>query len=175
MTCIALCKLSPFWLCFSPFWGNLFKDLLIWLIIGWQVCILDRVSDKYLYLLKLCCNYIFQVSILSTSTKVMKGNDNHWIFSKSHYLCSGNLRKKLNFDLTNTAQKMKFSIKDLFSKCEQIRSFLRIWSHLLKKLLMENFIFCAVQEPWLYFLVKSRNSQIFYIINPSRPVYFGKL
>ena len=39
---------------------------------------------------------------------------------------------------------MKFSIKDLFSKCDQIRSFLHIWSHLLKKSLMENFIFCAV-------------------------------
>ena len=44
----------------------------------------------------------------------------------------------------NTAQKMKFSIKDFFSKCDQIRSFLRIWSHLLKKSLMANFIFCAV-------------------------------
>ena len=43
-----------------------------------------------------------------------------------------------------TAQKMKFSIKDFFSKCDQIRSKLRIWSHLLKKSLMENFIFCAV-------------------------------
>ena len=27
----------------------------------------------------------------------------------------------------------KFSIKDFFSKCEQIRSFLQIWSNLLKK------------------------------------------
>ena len=39
---------------------------------------------------------------------------------------------------------MKFSIKDFFSKCDQIRKKLRIWSHLLKKSLMENFIFCAV-------------------------------
>ena len=39
---------------------------------------------------------------------------------------------------------MKFSIKNLSSKCDQIRSFLRIGSHLLKKSLMENFIFCAV-------------------------------
>ena len=39
---------------------------------------------------------------------------------------------------------MKFSIKDFFSKYDLIRSFLRIWSHLLKKFLMENFIFCAV-------------------------------
>ena len=37
-----------------------------------------------------------------------------------------------------TAQKIKFFIKDFFSKCDQIRSF-----H-LKKSLMENFIFCAV-------------------------------
>ena len=39
---------------------------------------------------------------------------------------------------------MKFSIKDFFSKCDQIRRKLRIWSHLLKKSLMENFIFCAM-------------------------------
>ena len=44
-------------------------------------------------------------------------------------------------------KKMKFFIKDFFSKCDQIRSFLRIWSHLLKKSLMENFIFCAVYGP----------------------------
>ena len=49
-------------------------------------------------------------------------------------------------DTKHTAQKMKFSIKDFFSKCEQIRSFLRICSHLLKKSLMENFIFCAVTQ-----------------------------
>ena len=35
---------------------------------------------------------------------------------------------------TDTAQKMKFPIKDFFSKCDQIRSF-------LKKPLMENFFF----------------------------------
>ena len=39
---------------------------------------------------------------------------------------------------------MKFSITDFFSKCDQIRSFLQIWSNLLKKSVMENFIFCAV-------------------------------
>ena len=39
---------------------------------------------------------------------------------------------------------MKFSIKDFFSKCDQILSILQIWSHLLKKSFMENFIFCVV-------------------------------
>ena len=47
-------------------------------------------------------------------------------------------------DVINTALKMKFSIKDFFSKCDQIRSILRIWSHLLNKFLMENFIFHGV-------------------------------
>ena len=32
---------------------------------------------------------------------------------------------------------MKFPITDFFSKCDQICSFQRIWSHLLKKLLKE--------------------------------------
>ena len=39
---------------------------------------------------------------------------------------------------------MKFSIKDLFTKCDQIGRKLQIWSHLLKKSLIENFIFGAV-------------------------------
>ena len=50
-----------------------------------------------------------------------------------------------NFQAQNTAQKMKFSIKDFFSKCDQVRSFRRIWSHLPKKSLIENFIFCAME------------------------------
>ena len=50
--------------------------------------------------------------------------------------------KKL--EIGTTAQKMKFSIKDFFSKCDQIRSFVLIWSYLLEKFLMKNFIFWAV-------------------------------
>ena len=44
---------------------------------------------------------------------------------------SVNLKKILTLH-----KKMKFSIKDFFSKCDQIH-----WSHLLKKSLIENFIF----------------------------------
>ena len=40
---------------------------------------------------------------------------------------------------------MKFAIKDFFSKRDQIRWKLRIWSNLLKKSLMANFTFCAVR------------------------------
>ena len=49
-------------------------------------------------------------------------------------------------DIGHTAQKMKFSIKDFFSKCDQTHMKLRIWSHLLKKSLLESFIFCGVEE-----------------------------
>ena len=55
---------------------------------------------------------------------------------------------------------MKFSIKDFFSKCNQIRSFLRIWSHLLKKSLMENFTFCAVIDEIVNGLKYFRKSDI---------------
>ena len=46
---------------------------------------------------------------------------------------------------------MKFAIKDFFSKCDQIRIFLRICSHLLKKSLMENFTFRAVYKAIQWF------------------------
>ena len=50
-------------------------------------------------------------------------------------------------------KKMKFSIKDFFSKCDQIRSFcsfLRIWPHLPKKSLMGNFTFAQCQRELLH-------------------------
>ena len=54
----------------------------------------------------------------------------------------------MNYDF-NTAQKIILFIKDFFSKYDegwgdQIRSLLQIWSHLLKKSLMENFILCSI-------------------------------
>ena len=50
--------------------------------------------------------------------------------------------------LTYTTQKMTFSIKDIFSKYEQIRRKLRIWSYLLKQSFMENFIYlCCDVKP----------------------------
>ena len=66
-----------------------------------------------------------------------------WIYirfsfhSRSHSL-------GLNDLFINKAQKIKFSIKEFFGKYDQIRSFLRICSHLLKKSLMENLTFCVV-------------------------------
>ena len=55
----------------------------------------------------------------------------HYIFNLTIFTCV-------------TAQKVKFFSKYLLSKYYQTRSFLQIWSHLLKKSFMENFIFCAM-------------------------------
>ena len=45
---------------------------------------------------------------------------------------------------TTLHKKLRFFIKDFCSNCDRFNSFLRIWSHLLKKSLMKNIIFCAV-------------------------------
>ena len=60
---------------------------------------------------------------------------------------------------------MKFSIKDFFGKCDQIRYFLRIWSDLLNKSLMENFIFCAAV------LVKEVSNRLVSLCRSLRYIY----
>ena len=50
----------------------------------------------------------------------------------------------ISFILLRLHKKIKFTINDFFSKSDQIRKKLRIWSHLRKKSLTENFFFCAV-------------------------------
>ena len=65
--------------------------------------------------------------------------------SSTHTLTSPTITRGF---LSYTARKMKISINDFFSKYDKIRSFLRIWSHLLKKSLMEKFIFSAVLDEY---------------------------
>ena len=65
------------------------------------------------------------------------------LFCKAHLnRCFWKGKRNLIFLCTHNAQKMKFSVKDFFSQCDQILMKLRIWSHFLKKSLMENF-FCS--------------------------------
>ena len=52
--------------------------------------------------------------------------------------------KKFLCRIRHTVQKMKLSVKNFFSKCEQIRNFLRRCSHLLKKSTVESFIFSTM-------------------------------
>ena len=72
-------------------------------------------------------------------------------------MCHSNLPRQIHQYVLSkiyydTAQKMKFSIKNFFSKSDQIRNFLRIWLHLLKKSLMENFIFLCSLDKGLFMI-----------------------
>ena len=69
-----------------------------------------------------------------------------------------NLKNLIIVYASLTTQKMKFPIEDFFSKCDQICRKLRIWSHSLKKSLMENLIVCIVAELDSEFLLQCRDS-----------------
>ena len=89
-----------------------------------------KYSTQYLFIL--CCEskysvYIIVKHILKSSSK-----------------CYRILNVCLTILRTFATQKMKFSITDFVSKCDQSHRKLRIWSHLLKKSVMENFIFSTM-------------------------------
>ena len=63
------------------------------------------------------------------------------VMDQEEFVKAINTRNRVH--VAYTAQKMKFFVKDFFSKCDQLRRKLRIWSHLLKISLMESFFFCV--------------------------------
>ena len=63
--------------------------------------------------------------------------------AKQHPEAELSLPENCSYSLFTLSTNKSSRREVFFSKCEEIRSFLRIWSHLLKKSLMENFIFCA--------------------------------
>ena len=80
------------------------------------------------------------------SSRIIHGNACYTV------ICLDNLRKQLtafsirdvlqgpkHISEADTSQKMKFSIKNVFNKYDQICRKLCIWSYLLIKVLMENF------------------------------------
>ena len=74
--------------------------------------------------------------------------------------------------LIHNVQNMMFPMRGFFSKYGQIHSFLPIWSHILKKSLMENFIFCAVSTPTRENTGKEKYSDLLYapIVNPFKVI-----
>ena len=52
----------------------------------------------------------------------------------------------LNTNFEALHKNMKFSIKDFSSKCDQIRIFLQIWSHLLEQSLIKKLYFLCSEE-----------------------------
>ena len=110
-------------------------------------------------------NYLLKESLetaLTTCHKEFKA-----ILTRLQQLMEDRLASIINDPL----YKSEVSLKDFFSKCDQIRRKLQIWSHLLKKFFMGNFIFCAVTHcikpypKWLTLdLTNTSNSKIFLVM-----------
>ena len=65
---------------------------------------------------------------------------------------------------------MKFSINDFFSKCDRIRSFLRISSHLLKKSLTSFFVQCkSGYRVWRKYGLKLLPTHLFFLKHKHKP------
>ena len=94
----------------------------------------------YLYIF--CrCRYVFYLSRDPIKPLIWE------LLAACHHpkkFCDHGHSDRLTEQMLRTGEKMKFSIKVFFSKCDQVCFFLRICSHLLKKSLRGNFIFCAV-------------------------------
>ena len=95
------------------------------------------------------CNYCHIYLLLITKQAVVSKvkrchYDYYYYYHCYNLLIKFSLIVLSSLLLFSLQKKMKFSIKDFFSKCDQIHRKLRIWSHLLKKSLMEKFIFFAV-------------------------------
>ena len=113
----------------------------LWYLLGcrhafirrWVCCLMKSITNiHFLYGTVIIPRENFKQSILSRALCFETP------IAAIHYI------KRTGFTSRTTTQKMKFSIKDFFSKCDQIRRKLRIWSHLLKKSLMKTSFFCAV-------------------------------
>ena len=81
--------------------------------IAWMIALWNGRMYKYVYLF----------TKHSDNLSIQKVDCTHWDLSAK---MASILRTVFLISFEYTAQKMKFSIKDLFSKCDQIRSFLRI-------------------------------------------------
>ena len=68
-----------------------------------------------------------------------------------------------------SAQKMKFPVKDRISNCEKIRSYLQIYSHLLQKSLMKNFIFGEKICSFIHFTFNKEilNGKLYFLCSDS--------
>ena len=106
----------------------------------------------------------FNWSLITELTSIMfssclKGRQDYSIFSYSINGCTINWQSFVAPSML-PCTKMNISSKDFFSICEQIRGFLRICSHLLKKFLMDNFFVLGVSS---HLLKKSLKETLFFV------------
>ena len=92
-----------------------------------DICKFDKVF-KFTYITPLSRKKVNRLMIIDISNSFLPNINKKLLILKRSF----------------TAQKMKLSITNFFTKGDRIRRKIWIWSHLLKKSLMENFVFCAL-------------------------------
>ena len=107
---------------------------------GLQTGLINLLSCFYQYLqvapesLDISSHFDFLANVNFTKNLITTFRGCFWL-----QLIYINTRFAGNFKTNkHCTKKMKFSIKDFFRKCDQIRSFLQIWSHFLKNSLMKS-------------------------------------
>ena len=89
---------------------------------GWIIFLLQKIPVKHIYFQ----DYIQEINVLQNSCIIYL-----YFFFLANLNSLDTTFAEPTCYLFFTAQKMKFFIEDLFSKCDQIHRKLRIWSHLL--------------------------------------------
>ena len=158
---------------------NLKKGLLLNFDIDFQT--LPRFLQEQLKLLQKLSDLIFvNLQNRFSPAKLMSLIPVSVFFVLNKFLFADIFHKKYlldwNFETIKlfNAQKVKFTIKDISSTCEQICRKLRIWSHLLKISLMENFIFCGVFYLVLSSLCEGQVKEQFFFLDVKRKNSFIK-
>ena len=95
-----------------------------------------KISLNLINLVRFCCfqqNLKFWSCCIFLRNWMMKRLPANWYIISVFLLASVFVWPKLDKHRFDTAHKMKFSVKDFFRKCDQIRRKMWIWSRLLKK------------------------------------------
>ena len=122
-----------------------------WFLIYWKRLVVNRSTHKVIK--RFYSVEVFLDSIPHSVT--VRGINDDFLQRCIWNFLRKSLRTKTGDDFhkkRSTAQKIKFSIEDFFSKCEQICRKLQIWPDLLKNSLMGNFFFCvqrSILDVWL--------------------------
>ena len=100
-------------------------------------CIIDHLFWRFWNILKSCCMSICFYKVADYSVRISKIAKAEYlemlieIFISKKKVLINQHKDYISVFLYYVTQKMKFSIEDFFSKCDQMHSFLRIFSHKL--------------------------------------------
>ena len=125
-------------------------------------CIIDHLLWRFWNILKSCYMSISFYKVADYSVRISKIAKAEYleilreIFISKKKVLINQYKDYISVFLYYATQKMKFSIKDFFSKCGQMHSFLRIFSHKLRVFLNQQSTTICYLRKRRFFLVSYR-------------------